>query len=172
MTSPRRHSNDEFDISNLDNIFLNQVFFGEEYPDIPNTKVFFNNRAIPFYEENKESVLNTYQSKEGIWVLDNEHFFMAPQNIVHHHSDFNQGKPIICAGQYILNSKGKIKLLSNDSGHYTPNYGCLNEVDDFIRDSGYQGTLTYKLISQITDTFGQPILRSKIVRTSNRTDYL
>lgn len=151
------------DISEDDEDFLiNYLFFTpfqyemrpgfreiEEYEDIDvfssrnrkhPLKVYVNDFGIPYYVNTGKSVLQTTHKKSGIFVLDiYENLYMVSKS--YHHSDILSSENVACAGQYTLNRKGQIKQIDNKSGHYTPDFSCLELVVDIIRENGYDGEI-------------------------------
>ena len=118
----------------------------EEYEDedLNDYNVTVNKQGEPIFINSAESFLDTYRAKKGIFVFTIEGILRMGYRI--HHSDMTAGNPVICAGEFRLNSHGQIVTVSNRSGHYLPRSDCLDEVLDFICQNGYNVSIKRKSI--------------------------
>jgi hypothetical protein len=102
--------------------------------------VFIHN-GIPYYYKTRLPITHGLpvdsKHRKGIFVLDRKNLLHMRVPRIGHHSDLAVGEPVKCAGEFALSEKGKIRQLSNKSGHYLPGYECLQMVVDIIEESGY-----------------------------------
>jgi hypothetical protein len=96
-----------------------------------------------FYDNNNQLV-NTINPKESgryatssLYVIDRDFNFYVFGNKFSdgfsiHHSSILSGRPVICAG-YLTIIQGKLKSLSNESGHYQPTDSALFKVIYYLK---------------------------------------
>jgi hypothetical protein len=133
-------SNDnDSDISNLFSFYMQNSYWDidtYEDEDEDDFRVVVNMYGIPYYINNDINV-----PLKGIFILDTENVIHMTTHRYMSHSDFLSGMPVLCAGEYKSHDDGRIKYINNRSGHYIPHGACLFDVEDVIRENGYNGRI-------------------------------
>jgi hypothetical protein len=117
---------------------MGQVYWDiEEYEleDLCRYDVSITNTGIVYYTETGIDVVNEI-GKKGIFVLTSDGRLRVGSRKEIHHSDLTHGLPVRCAGEITFSKKGKIKSISNKSGHFIPHYSCMEDVLIWIEEFG------------------------------------
>jgi hypothetical protein len=104
----------------------------EEYipEDLGQYNVTINRTGIVYYVHTGAYVTDVI-GKKGLFVLTSDGRLRVGSNL--HHSDLTHGYPVRCAGMITFSKNGKIKTISNKSGHFLPQSSCLEDVLDWIK---------------------------------------
>lgn len=108
----------------------------DETDDLNMYNVMVNGDGIPIYVNSLQSFIDTFNTRKGIFVLTLDGQLRMSERKIHH-SDLTHGEPVLCAGEFALSEKGRIRALTNRSGHYLPSDECLDDVLHVIRMNGY-----------------------------------
>jgi hypothetical protein len=104
-----------------------------------------DNQSVLFTTQNtiaeKEGVFHKMHSKIGstafIWDSNDKHKFISHPHSAgkYHHSSLTGGEGVGCAGMWLV-EKGKVKYISNASGHYRNSPDKFHELVMFLYEKG------------------------------------
>ncbi len=127
----------------------------EEYEDekIDDRFIVYFSQGVAFYAHDNSKVYNSLSVskkispfRKGIFIVDQDQNIRISNMRGLHHSDFLNGMPVLCAGEILFSKSGKVKTVSNKSGHYMPDGSCLvNVLEDLIREDGWGGEIIFKI---------------------------
>lgn len=108
----------------------------DEKEDLNDYNVVVNRQGMPYYVNSMMPVYSTKgKQSKGVYVVTLDGTLRMAYRL--HHSDLMHGQPIQCGGEFKLSTKGTIKYINNQSGHYLPAHDCLDDVITLIRQNGY-----------------------------------
>ena len=84
-----------------------------------------------------------------------------------HHNYLVQGKPVLCAGESIYRYKPNGRVLTNKSGHYTPDNDCLDYAKTLFEAKGNPIQLIYG-VKQVGK--GRKTRKVQTTRKASRTN--